>query len=66
MSIIAEYYQQAELTFAAYADLYSGIPEDIYPEALKKANMFETQINDFISKYSVVTQYSDASVKGCY
>ncbi len=39
MSTIAEYYQQAELAFAAYADLYSDISEDEY----KKANLADIQ-----------------------
>lgn len=45
MSIIAEYYKQAELAFTAYATLYSGTSNSDYREALKDANMSETQAN---------------------
>ncbi len=62
MSTITEYYQQAGLAFAAYADLYSDISENDYKKALiEDAKMTDTQADAFIEKYSVVDQYADAS-----
>ena len=42
MSTISEYSQQAELAFAAYADLFSGMSDKAYNENLVKAGMSET------------------------
>lgn len=57
MSQITEYFKQAELALAAYADL--SIPVAQYPAALRDAGMSATQARDFASKWAVVTQYTD-------
>ncbi len=56
MSQILEYFQQAELSLAAYASLNVGEPNQ---DKLKEAGMSAAQAAEFSSKWSVVDQFTD-------
>ncbi|MBI5460734.1 MAG: hypothetical protein HY941_00935, partial [Gammaproteobacteria bacterium] len=60
MSTIEQYYSQAELALAAYANLLSGIPNTT---ALQDDGngMSAAQAAQFAQTYTVVTQYTDTS-----
>ncbi|MBU1340155.1 MAG: hypothetical protein KKE44_05140 [Proteobacteria bacterium] len=57
MSIITEYFQQSELAFAAYANLFPGISDDAYIINLKKAGMSNAQAEAFAAKWQVADSY---------
>jgi hypothetical protein len=61
MNTITEYYNQAELAFAAYSDLVRGMTKDAYITALKDNGngMSAVQAADFASKWLVVDSYND-------
>ena len=58
MSAISEYYLQAELSLAAYSNLFTGITGQQYENALKDGGngMSAAQAADFASKYTVIQQ----------
>lgn len=56
MSTIFDYFTQAELSLAAYANLSAGVPSQ---DELKKAGMSTTQAANFAATYTVVDQYTD-------
>ena len=56
MNIFQNYFAQAELALAAYADLTTGEPNKA---ELKKAGMSDAQATRFASTWRVVTQYTD-------
>ncbi|MHB1619267.1 MAG: alpha/beta hydrolase family protein [Sulfuricella sp.] len=58
MSQISEYFRQAELSLAAYADLSTGVPNE---DELKKAGMSSTQATRFAATWSVAAHYSDVT-----
>ena len=55
MNIFQNYFAQAELALAAYADLTTGEPNKA---ELKKAGMSDAQATRFASTWRVVTQYT--------
>lgn len=61
MSAVSEYYLQAELSLAAYSNLFNGITGQQYENALKDAGkgMSAAQATDFATKYTVVQQFTD-------
>jgi len=63
MSIITEYYMQAEFALAAYSNLTKGISGKDYTDALQDGGngMSAVQAADFASKWLVVDQYNDAT-----
>lgn len=61
MSTSVDYFSQAELAFASYAGLTSGIPRNAYINALTAAGLSSTQASRFASNWSVVDQYNDAT-----
>ncbi|MDP3481581.1 MAG: hypothetical protein Q8R88_17595, partial [Desulfoprunum sp.] len=63
MSIITEYYTQAELALAAYSTLTTGMLKDDYINALKDngKGMSENQASEFAANWSVVDQFSGIS-----
>lgn len=59
MSQFAEYFKQAELAFASYAqNLISGDPSEF---ELRKAELSASQAHTFAGTYRVVTQYTDVT-----
>jgi len=60
MASIIDYFNQAELSFAAYADLERGTPDT---QALQgeSVGMSAIQAAQFASEWIVVDQYPDAS-----
>jgi pimeloyl-ACP methyl ester carboxylesterase len=58
MSNIADYFTQAELSLAAYAELTTGRPNI---EGLKEAGMTQTQAEHFADEWSVIDQLADTS-----
>jgi hypothetical protein len=52
------YFQQAELAFAAYAELVQGIPDSA---KLRKAEMSSDQAGQFARTWTVIDQYTDTS-----
>ena len=58
MSQLNELATQANLAFAAYANLSIGIPDK---QALLDVKMTDSQAADFVSKWTVAAQYTDAS-----
>ncbi len=61
-SLITNYYENAQLSLAAYAlGLTPGMGKDNpnYIQALKDAGMVENQAIEFTSRYSVIHQYTD-------
>lgn len=56
---IHEYFENAQLSMAAYAALTQGITGVAYKTALKSAGFSDTQATDFISAYSVVRVFDD-------
>ncbi|MCB0065833.1 MAG: hypothetical protein KDD77_01710, partial [Caldilineaceae bacterium] len=65
MSMIADYFKQAELALAAYANLFSGIAGDEFRIALEDGGkgMSPTQAAFFASHWRVIDQ-SPASPTG--
>jgi hypothetical protein len=60
MSTINDYFQQAQLSLAAYAlDLTAGMTGKPYTDALQGAGMTKTQAIAFANQYTVVDQYTD-------
>jgi hypothetical protein len=61
MSTIREYYNQAEFALAAYAELYQGIEEQDYINALQNdgKGMSLSQATAFAAKWEVVDSFSD-------
>jgi len=61
MSTIADYFKQAELAFAAYANLFSGISGDDFKIALEDGGkgMSPAQAQRFSENWLVVDQYTD-------
>lgn len=62
MTTITQYFEQAQLSLAAYATgLQQGMSYPVYVAALKSNNlMTATQAATFASTYTVVDQYTDA------
>lgn len=56
MNIFQNYFAQAELALAAYADLTTGEPNKA---EIEKAGMSDAQATRFASTWRVVTQYTD-------
>jgi len=62
MATITDYFEQAELSVAAYAlGLTSGISGAAYTNKLEAAGMSKTQANTFATTYTVIDQYTDPS-----
>ena len=59
MSAINEYYKQAELALASYANLTAGMSNTDFINALKVADLSATQASAFASAWNVVTQSTD-------
>ena len=57
MSQVSELLKQADLAFAAYA----GFGATDLEEDLKDAGMSDTQITEFLSNWTIIDQYTDAS-----
>lgn len=66
MSTIADYYTQAELALAAYADLAPGISDKNYTDALVNAGMSAAQAEDFAANWQVIDQYNGLVEKLVY
>lgn len=61
MVTIAQYFEQAQLSLAAYAlGLTQGMPNADYEAALEAAGIPATQAATFASTYTVVDQYTDS------
>ena len=66
MATIANYFEQAQLSLAAYAlDLLPGMSgvssnSEDYTTSLETAGMSTVQADNFASTYTVVDQYTDA------
>ena len=58
MSQVNEYFRQAELSLAAYANLSAGEPSQT---ELIKAGFSSPQAKDFASKWTVASQHTDAA-----
>ncbi|MBK9595391.1 MAG: hypothetical protein IPO57_08555 [Rhodocyclales bacterium] len=56
MTVIEQYYMQAELSLAAYADLSGPISD--HPVKLREAGMSEKQAQIFAERWRVVDQYT--------
>ena len=58
MSVIPTYYENSELSFAAYSSLYSGMSKNDYIEALKDINkgMSQSQAEQFVDNWAVIDQ----------
>jgi Ca2+-binding RTX toxin-like protein len=59
MSVITEYYKEAELALASYANLTGGMSNTDYINALRAAAFSAAQASAFAAKWNVVTQYTD-------
>lgn len=64
MAIITNYFEQAQLSLAAYASLEPGVANtaqkiSAYIAALKKAGMPDAQATEFAKAYTVVDQFTD-------
>lgn len=60
MPTIANYFEQAQLSFAAYAvGLTQGISGKAYTDRLEAAGMSKTQAEEFAAAYSVIAQVED-------
>ena len=59
MSTIFDYFTQAELSLAAYANLSAGVPSQ---DELKKAGLSDTQAVEFAKHYNVVDQWNNPSI----
>lgn len=54
------YFQQAQLSMAAYGNLFVGITNEEYKAALKVDNRFTDALaTEFVNKYSIVQVFSD-------
>jgi hypothetical protein len=61
MTTIAQYFEQAKLSLAAYAlNLTQGVSGKLYTDALEAAGMTATQAATFANTYTVVDQYIDS------
>ena len=67
MSTIIDYNKFAELAFASYSDLSSGMSNDMYVEALQRGDdgLSYTQATNFASTWTVIDQY-DGMVEETY
>lgn len=68
MAIITNYFEQAQLSLAAYAlDLQTGMfgggEGSPYHTRLVAAGMSSAQATEFANDYAVVDQYTDATIK---
>jgi hypothetical protein len=65
MATITQYFEQAQLSLAAYAlDLQSGMfgsADANYISKLKAAGMSDTQAIDFANTYTVIDQFTDSA-----
>lgn len=61
MSLMNEYFANAELSFAAYANLEMGMPAQSLINALKGVGMSSAQATDFATRWRVVDQYNHSS-----
>ena len=63
MSAIIEYFEQAELAFAAYSTLHTDITGGAFTDALEDVGkgMSSSQATTFALKWKVVDQYNDVS-----
>jgi len=60
MATITSYFEQAQLSLAAYATgLHSGMPNADYEAALVHAGMTDAQAEEFADTYTVIDQYND-------
>ena len=59
MSTLTEYYKEAELALAAYANLTFGMITDVYKKALEDAGLSAAQAAHFAATYTVVNQFTD-------
>ncbi|MEO6976385.1 MAG: hypothetical protein ABI144_11030 [Gallionella sp.] len=65
MTTITQYFEQAQLSLAAYAvGLQKGMSNADYIAALKAAGMSDIQTADFAKTYTVVDQYTDSGLSG--
>ena len=61
MATITEYFEQAQLSLAAYAlNLTTGISGVAYTDKLKAAGMSSSQAISFATAYSVIDQFTDS------
>ncbi len=59
---ITSYFENSQLSLAAYAQLYSGIGGEEYEGALRNAGMSDAQATRFAAEYSIVAPtYTDAT-----
>ncbi len=54
MATINDYFDNIQMAFASYADLYKGINIDDYKIALNNSGMALTQYEQFASAYTVL------------
>jgi len=59
MNIIGNYFEQAQLALAAYAELFSGMTDEAYSDALEDAGMSTVQAQAFASEWLVVDTLND-------
>lgn len=55
-NIISNFYQNTQLSFAAYAALSADMDSEQYGLALETAGMSEQQATDFVNVYEIIDQ----------
>ncbi|MGE3154319.1 MAG: hypothetical protein AB7G48_16330 [Nitrospiraceae bacterium] len=58
---IRTYYEHAELSDAAYANLAVGMLEDIYVRALTDRGFTSLEATEFANRYSIVSTFNDVT-----
>ena len=66
MSAITEFSQQADLAFAAYATVTSGMKSDDYIQALENVGMSKSQAKAFAAEWKVVVSQEFTENEGIY
>ncbi|CUS31830.1 calcium-binding protein [Candidatus Nitrospira nitrificans] len=59
--VIRTYYEHAQLSDAAYANLSVGMPQDLYVQALKARGFGSLQATEFANRYAIVSTLNDSS-----